>query len=145
MQEIMSYAWPGNVRELRNAADRMVLGLPFREGVDRGAEQRHPCAGRAGGPCSSAALIEDALAASGGRAAAASERLKIPTKTLYDKLKRRPVSERVQDRLGRLVAARRSRQFCTARADVRGIAERLFRTSRHLADRLTEEGPKAFS
>jgi DNA-binding NtrC family response regulator len=87
MHEMMAYSWPGNVRELRNAADRTVLRLPFLEGVDRDGD---------GGVRAldeqvalfERCLIEEALAASGGRAVAASERLKIPTKTLYDKLKR---------------------------------------------------------
>lgn len=87
MQQLMTHSWPGNVRELRNAADRMTLGLPFLEQAERGEPastrsldeqvamfERH--------------LIEEALTASGGRAAAASDLLRIPKKTLYDKLKR---------------------------------------------------------
>ena len=30
----MRHHWPGNVRELRNAADRMMLGLPAIDGAD---------------------------------------------------------------------------------------------------------------
>ncbi|MDB5867707.1 MAG: dctD [Polaromonas sp.] len=86
MHDLMRHSWPGNVRELRNAADRMVLGLPVIEKTDAGGSsarsldeqmtvfERH--------------LIEQALTACGGRAAAASEMLQIPKKTLYDKLKR---------------------------------------------------------
>jgi two-component system C4-dicarboxylate transport response regulator DctD len=92
LQELMSHDWPGNVRELRNAADRMVLGLPFLEASgasgpggtgdhrtrsldeQMAAFERH--------------LLEAALKAAGGRAVAASELLQIPRKTLYDKLKR---------------------------------------------------------
>jgi two-component system C4-dicarboxylate transport response regulator DctD len=84
LREIMTHSWPGNVRELRNAVDRMVLNLPSRErGTIDGARaldeqvalfERH--------------LIEEALTASRGHAAAASELLKVPKKTLYDKLKR---------------------------------------------------------
>ena len=85
MQNLMAHAWPGNVRELRNAADRMVLGLPVLARTDgpAGARsldeqvaqfERH--------------LIQEALTASGGRASAASELLQLPKKTLYDRMKR---------------------------------------------------------
>ena len=87
MQELLAHSWPGNVRELSNAADRTVLKLPFRErsdsaepGVARALDEQVALFERC--------LIEEALAASGGRAATASELLKIPKKTLYDKLKR---------------------------------------------------------
>src|SRR5690606_22610094 len=79
MQQLMAHHWPGNVRELRNAADRMVLGLPVFEKRDGDATsgrsldeqvsmfERH--------------LIEEAMSASGGRAAGASELLRMPKKT----------------------------------------------------------------
>lgn len=85
MQALMANAWPGNVRELRNAADRFVLGLVEFGGGDAASGtrsldeqvaqfERH--------------LIQEALAASGGRAAVASELLRLPKKTLYDRMKR---------------------------------------------------------
>lgn len=85
MQSLMANAWPGNVRELRNAADRFVLGLADFGGGEAAAAtrsldeqvaqfERH--------------LIQEALAASGGRAAVASELLRLPKKTLYDRMKR---------------------------------------------------------
>ncbi|HEV7574845.1 MAG TPA: sigma-54 dependent transcriptional regulator [Caldimonas sp.] len=91
MNELMGRPWPGNVRELRNAADRMVLGIPLDEtGVHASGSsprtldeqlamfERH--------------LIEEALSRSGGRAILASERLGLPKKTLYDKMKRLGIS-----------------------------------------------------
>jgi two-component system C4-dicarboxylate transport response regulator DctD len=86
MQALMAHSWPGNVRELRNAADRFVLGL---SDLARGAE-----AGGGGRSLDEQVaqferhLIQEALAASGGRAAAASELLRLPKKTLYDRMKR---------------------------------------------------------
>ncbi len=84
MQALMAHAWPGNVRELRNAADRYVLGLAEPVQGDAGATrsldeqvaqfEKH--------------LIQEALAASAGRAAAASELLRLPKKTLYDRMRR---------------------------------------------------------
>jgi two-component system C4-dicarboxylate transport response regulator DctD len=87
MNQLMAHSWPGNVRELRNAADRFVLGLPLEDAMASEAMdsfrpldeqvamfERH--------------LIEEALMRSDGRAAIASERLGVPKKTLYDKMKR---------------------------------------------------------
>jgi DNA-binding NtrC family response regulator len=90
MHDIMVHAWPGNVRELRNAADRLVLGLPSREkstgieSTERTLDEQLAFFERS--------LIEEALTASRGNAAAASEVLQIPKKTLYDKLKRHGLS-----------------------------------------------------
>ena len=87
MQDLMSRSWPGNVRELRNVAERLTLGLLDSNGssVDpttpsRSLEaqmnlfERH--------------MIEEALRACGGRAAVACDRLQLPKKTLYDKMRR---------------------------------------------------------
>ena len=88
MHALMSRSWPGNVRELRNVAERFTLGLladmedtddsigtaprTLEEQVNR--FERH--------------LIEEALRACHGRAALACERLGLPKKTLYDKMRR---------------------------------------------------------
>lgn len=85
MQELMIYSWPGNVRELRNAADRMVLGMPVIESADAGFASRSLDEQIA---LFEQHLIKEALTASSGSAVLASEALKIPKKTLYDKLKR---------------------------------------------------------
>ncbi len=85
MNRLMAYSWPGNVRELRNVAHRHVLGLPDAFASDAGAAspsfeetmqafERH--------------LLEDSMRASGGRASAASELLRLPRKTFYDKLRK---------------------------------------------------------
>lgn len=91
MQQWQQRDWPGNVRELRNFADRWVLGV----------EQIAAIADRAGAsPLSSAAslpeqvehfeagLIAAALRDSAGSVAIAAERLGIPRKTLYDKIRK---------------------------------------------------------
>ena len=88
MNALMSRSWPGNVRELRNVAERYTLGLladvtdaddsigaaprTLEEQVNR--FERH--------------LIEEALRACQGRASLACERLGLPKKTLYDKMRR---------------------------------------------------------
>ncbi len=82
MQELMAQAWPGNVRELRNVADRFVLGLAP-QGVaaaPRSLDEQVSLFERH--------LIQEALSASAGRAAAASELLQLPKKTLYDRMRR---------------------------------------------------------
>lgn len=87
MNQLMSHAWPGNARELRNAADRFVLGLPLEEAMSpdlfsghRSLDEQMAMFERH--------LIEEALLDSAGRAAVACEKLGLPKKTLYDKMKR---------------------------------------------------------
>lgn len=84
MQALMAHAWPGNVRELRNAADRYVLGLsepvPGEGSATRSLDEQVAQFEKH--------LIQEALAASAGRAAAASELLRLPKKTLYDRMRR---------------------------------------------------------
>ncbi|CAN5184326.1 sigma-54 dependent transcriptional regulator [soil metagenome] len=92
MNELMAHAWPGNVRELRNVADRLVLGLPVGQqmAAQGGAETTRPLDGQMA--MFERHLIEEALTRSGGKAAIASERLGVPRKTLYDKMKRLGIS-----------------------------------------------------
>jgi two-component system C4-dicarboxylate transport response regulator DctD len=88
LAELMAHQWPGNVRELHNVADRFVLGLlgdqfkllksaplPQHTLVDQVSQFER-------------AVIEDALRRHHGNAAAASDALGVPKKTLYDKLHR---------------------------------------------------------
>jgi len=82
--------WPGNVRELRNFADRLVLGVadglpdtPYPETaavVAASLPQQVDAYERV--------LITDALTACDGNVALTADRLGIPKKTLYDKLKK---------------------------------------------------------
>jgi two-component system, NtrC family, C4-dicarboxylate transport response regulator DctD len=85
---LMSFHWPGNLRELHNAADRFVLGLsdetlglaPAEEPL---ADQvRH----------FERALIQAELLKNKGDVLAASELLRLPIKTLYDKMQRHGIS-----------------------------------------------------
>jgi DNA-binding NtrC family response regulator len=87
LDALMAHAWPGNVRELRNVADRFVLGLwdgaqGMREAPrgERTLEEQMSQFERY--------LINEALEACDGSAAAAAERLGVPRKTLYDKIRR---------------------------------------------------------
>ncbi|MGB0721796.1 MAG: sigma-54-dependent transcriptional regulator [Gammaproteobacteria bacterium] len=92
LHALMAHNWPGNVRELRNAAERFVLlgdACGFEPSGHGGPMQ--PCA-----PLSlpeqmeifEKALIEQALAETGGRINATMERLGLPRKTLYDKMQK---------------------------------------------------------
>ena len=84
---LMTHAWPGNVRELRNAADRFVLGV-----LDETLRFDRQDTSKKSLP----AIVEDferglileALRASKGDVAKASEAIGIPKKTLYDKMRR---------------------------------------------------------
>ena len=86
--ELIAHSWPGNVRELRNVADRFVLGALG------GA-----LAGGQGAPAKEQSLpdiiadferglILAALRGVKGDVGAASEILRVPKKTLYDKMRR---------------------------------------------------------
>ena len=91
MNELMGRAWPGNVRELRNVADRLVLGLPLCEsGTNHGTHPHRPLDEQMA--MFERHVIEEALSRCGGRAVLASERLGLPKKTLYDKMKRLGIS-----------------------------------------------------
>jgi DNA-binding NtrC family response regulator len=92
LKEFMSHDWPGNVRELRNVADRFVLGL-----LD---ESLRVLSGRAFPKVSlgdqinrfERVLIEDALAEHHGNATLVCRSLKIPKRTLYDKMRKLDLS-----------------------------------------------------
>lgn len=92
MGELMSRAWPGNVRELRNVAERFTLGMLTR--VDEAGME---CtAGEATLDTQMSRferyLIEEVLRETSGRASLAAERLGVPKKTLYDKMRRLGIS-----------------------------------------------------
>ena len=79
--------WPGNVRELKNVADRLCLGL---EG-----NASSPPANSTESPALALQidafekhLIVQALVAHAGNVTLAAEHLKLPRKTLYDKVAR---------------------------------------------------------
>ncbi|SDI09228.1 sigma-54-dependent transcriptional regulator [Lutimaribacter saemankumensis] len=80
---LMAQDWPGNARALMSAAMRFALGLGSEEEArDTGlglAEQMAQV---------ERSLLIEALRRTGGRAAVAAERLKLPRKTFYDKLAR---------------------------------------------------------
>jgi two-component system C4-dicarboxylate transport response regulator DctD len=87
LQQLMARDWPGNVRELRNVADRFVLGI------------LEPALDAAGVPAEARALAElvgefernlirAALARHGSSLSAVSAALRVPRKTLYDKLRK---------------------------------------------------------
>lgn len=80
--------WPGNVRELRNFADRWVLGVAEEglqpQAIDDGAGPSLPQQVED----FEAALVAAALGHCEGNVAAAAQRLGIPKKTLYDKIRK---------------------------------------------------------
>jgi len=79
---LMARDWPGNARALMSVAMRFVMGMPEDMTPDTGlglAEQMGQV---------EQSLLEAALRRAGGQASAAAEALKLPRKTLYDKLTR---------------------------------------------------------
>jgi two-component system, NtrC family, C4-dicarboxylate transport response regulator DctD len=85
---LITHHWPGNVRELRNAAERYALGLPgplMPQATDTGSE-RLSLADQV--EAFERALIERCLTETGGRINAVLDRLKIPRRTLSEKMVR---------------------------------------------------------
>lgn len=81
---LLESPWPGNIRELAHFAQRFALGL---ESHDGGTLE--PESGLAERVASfESRILQDTLEALGGDIAEALAHLKIPRKTLYDKLKR---------------------------------------------------------
>jgi two-component system C4-dicarboxylate transport response regulator DctD len=76
--------WPGNVRELKGFAERLVLGV----GEAAAAADAEPLPLPKRLELVEKKWLREALAAADGQVALAAERLGIPKKTLYDKLKR---------------------------------------------------------
>ena len=76
--------WPGNVRELKGFAERLVLGV----GETVAAVDAEPLPLPKRLELVEKKWLREALAAADGQVALAAERLGIPKKTLYDKLKR---------------------------------------------------------
>jgi len=97
LDALMAHGWPGNVRELRNIADRFVLGLwdgnEAVPGMTHGARSLDEQLAQF-----ERYLIHEALEACSGSAAAAAERLGVPRKTLYDKMRRLGPLEPVEAR-----------------------------------------------
>jgi two-component system C4-dicarboxylate transport response regulator DctD len=84
--------WPGNVRELRNFADRLVLGVI--DGIPGAAEADGDTAVSLPQQVDAyeRVLIAQALAEHDGNVAATADRLGVPRKTLYDKLRKHQLS-----------------------------------------------------
>lgn len=78
---LMAQDWPGNARSLMSAAMRFVLGMPdHAEAADLGLADQMARVERS--------LLIAALGRQNGRASEAAKALKLPRKTLYDKLAR---------------------------------------------------------
>ena len=94
---LMSYNWPGNVRELRNATERFVLlgGESSLQLDDRGDSSPYvPMALPDQVEAFERALIEQALAESGGVIKQTMKSLGLPRKTLYDKMQKHGLDKR---------------------------------------------------
>ncbi|AOY91910.1 sigma-54-dependent Fis family transcriptional regulator [Cupriavidus sp. USMAA2-4] len=85
-QALMQRPWPGNVRELRNAADRLVLGVPEGGAAAAAADDGMPLKERM--ERYERALIADTLARTGGAVSQAADLLQVGKATLYEKIKR---------------------------------------------------------
>lgn len=92
LQRLLGHDWPGNVRELRNAAERFVL-LGKLSDLNGKILERSQAEAPITGLVQQIAefekmLIEQTLAEVDGSIKLAMENLKLPRKTLYDKMQR---------------------------------------------------------
>lgn len=87
MQELMSRNWPGNVRELKNVAERFVLGM-LSPDESHAAQQAETLSFESRVNDFERRLITEALRRADGRLTVACEELKLPRRTLYDKMQR---------------------------------------------------------
>jgi len=85
LSELSASEWPGNVRELRNAADRFVLGLSWRED---GETALVPTSLAKQVERYESTLISAALVTHKGNLKATYETLGLSRKTLYEKMQR---------------------------------------------------------
>jgi two-component system C4-dicarboxylate transport response regulator DctD len=92
MHDLMSRPWGGNVRELRNVAERFTLGMPTRVDAASSDDNTEKPSLETKLNLFERQLIEEALRGCSGRAAIACERLGVPKKTLYDKMRRLGIS-----------------------------------------------------
>jgi two-component system C4-dicarboxylate transport response regulator DctD len=92
VHDLMSRPWGGNVRELRNVAERFTLGMPTRVDVASSDDNPEKPSLETKLNLFERQLIEEALRGCSGRAAIACERLGVPKKTLYDKMRRLGIS-----------------------------------------------------
>jgi two-component system, NtrC family, C4-dicarboxylate transport response regulator DctD len=90
LSSLMAARWAGNVRELHNTAERFVLGLLDETLAPSGLRREASLAEQVDD--FERAIIEDALRHHGGNIVAAADSLRLPKKTLYDKLKRFEIS-----------------------------------------------------
>src|SRR3954468_21161219 len=88
LNQLMTHDWPGNVRELRNVADRFVLGL-LDDSVGVLSERKLQRISL-GDQINrfERVLIENALAEHHGNATLVCRTLRIPKRTLYDKMRK---------------------------------------------------------
>ncbi len=96
-QSLMAFKWPGNVRELRNAAERYVLlgdECSLQQGQDTTLSPCSPMTLPQHVEVFESALVEQALADSGGVINKTMELLGLPRKTLYDKMQKYGLDKR---------------------------------------------------
>ncbi|MBN1005645.1 sigma-54-dependent transcriptional regulator [Amphritea pacifica] len=87
LRELCAQSWPGNVRELRNIAERWVLGLPFGNSVDSAPEDSDETLDQLVASYERGVIVA-ALKANRGQAELTAEKLGIPRKKLYLRMKK---------------------------------------------------------
>ncbi|WP_259780133.1 sigma-54-dependent transcriptional regulator [Aestuariispira ectoiniformans] len=89
LQGLMGYEWPGNVRELRNAAERHAMGLsPLPQDRSKSSDGKNSPSLQQQMDAFERSLLINTLERTKGQVQETCERLHLPRKTFYDKLKK---------------------------------------------------------
>ncbi|CCQ73263.1 sigma-54 dependent transcriptional regulator [Magnetospira sp. QH-2] len=98
LSELMGHSWPGNVRELKNAAERFVLGYGITFDDSHPFDETDSMAGAQSLPeqveSFERSVIVQELQRQKGNIKATLERLGLPRKTLYDKMRKYDLDRR---------------------------------------------------
>ncbi len=97
LHELLAHDWPGNVRELQNAAERHLLGFDLELAETASTDSAGAASLRSRVDDFERSLILAELERQGGNVTATCQSLKVPRKTLYEKMHKHGISRAAAD------------------------------------------------
>ena len=97
LHELLAHDWPGNVRELQNAAERHLLGFDLELAETAAADSAGTASLRSRVDDFERSLILAELERQSGNVTATCQSLKVPRKTLYEKMHKHGISRAAAD------------------------------------------------
>ena len=97
LHELLAHDWPGNVRELQNAAERHLLGFDLELAETAAADSAGAASLHSRVDDFERSLILAELERQGGNVTATCQSLKVPRKTLYEKMHKHGISRAAAD------------------------------------------------